>query len=776
MIHILVVNAAVSLIMGCALVLVWRRDPAQSFTRYIGWSNLVQLLVPVTYLVKSQGGQLPDATGNFALAGVAAVYSTLLLVGTAHLANRSLQRRTIWITLSLLTALNLSAIGFGGPRLGQASMATINTVLGLICTYWLWNARIERFHSEKLVGPLLVALGLIQYIFVVYEDAGAALLATVGALLRLTLGLVLLYAALDRGAAATLKLQRRFERLTERSRQGIMISLGDRSIVYANPACLELYGVDTLEQLQVATVARTIPREERVKVGRILSEIQHGQEDDASYEALRHRADGKPMWLRFHYFRAEWDGAPAVQVLISDQTDQHRASEALIYQALHDDLTGLPNRAAMLQSLRKRCESAVNPVRFVLILMNIDRFKLFNEAHGPSMGDEVLKVMGEALRTAMNGDCEVMRLAGDEFALLSGADGSGDMAVEIVKRVRNLLAKPLPISGQEFFLDVSLGIALYPSSARDAESLLRAANAAMHVAKRTPGTSYRLAEKAFERGSSNALEQEQALRAGLERREFQLVYQPKIDAQTGQLTSLEALARWQRPEVGQVNPVEFIAAAERTGLIGALGTALLIQACQQIAVWLKEFGMCVPVAVNVSPLQLLDPRFPNLVAQTLQNCGISAQWLTLEITESSAVQNLEQTTLQIEQLRIMGVHVAMDDFGTGYSSLNMLRSLRLHTVKIDRGLIDPLPSADAVAVVRAICQLAEALHLHVVAEGVETASQAGAARAAGCGELQGYLYSKPLVPSEVGPWLERLATRYSDEDMESATESVKLGE
>ena len=184
----------------------------------------------------------------------------------------------------------------------------------------------------------------------------------------------------------------------------------------------------------------------------------------------------------------------------------------------------------------------------------------------------------------------------------------------------------------------------------------------------------------------------------------------------------------------------------------------------------------VPVAVNVSPLQLLDPRFPNLVAQTLQNCGISAQWLTLEITESSAVQNLEQTTLQIEQLRTMGVHVAMDDFGTGFSSLNMLRSLRLHTVKIDRGLIDPLPSADAIAVVRAICQLAEALHLHVVAEGVETASQAGAARAAGCGELQGYLYSKPLVPSEVGPWLERLATRYSDEDMESATESVKLGE
>lgn len=775
--YVLVINAAVSLIMGCALVLVWRRDPAQAFTRFIGWANLVQLLVPLTYLLKSQGSPGADVAGNFALAVVAAVYSTLLLMGTAHLANRAIARKTIWAVLVLMAAVNALAIVLGGPRLGQASMATINTVLGLVCTYWLWSASVRRYHSEKLVGPLLVLLGLIQFIYVAYQDSGAALLATLGALLRLMLGLVLLYAALDRGAVATRKLQARFERLTERSHQGIMISLGDSSIVYANPACLAIYGVQTLEQLRVATVARTIPRAERVKVGRILSEIQHGQEDDASYEALRHRADGTPMWLRFHYFRSEWDGAPAVQVLISDDTDRQQASQALVYQAMHDELTGLPNRAAMIQNLRKRCQPGDGVERFVLVLMNIDRFKLFNEAHGHSMGDDVLKAMGQALRATMEKDCEIMRLAGDEFALLSAPQGSGDTAVDMVTRVRSLLGRPLLVSGQEFFLDASMGIALFPNSARDAESLLRAANAAMHVAKRTPGTSYRLAEKAFERGSSNALEREQALRVGIERGEFHLVYQPKVDARTGRLTSLEALARWRRPEGGPVvSPVEFIAAAERTGLIGALGTALLRQACQQVAAWLEEFGACVPVAVNVSPLQLLDPRFPNLVGQTLQSCGVAAQWLTLEITESSAVQNLEQTTLQVEQLRAMGVHVAMDDFGTGFSSLNMLRNLRLHTVKIDRGLIDPLPSPDAVAVVRAICQLAEALHLHVVAEGVETAAQAAAAREAGCGELQGYLYSRPLLAQDVGGWLARLGTRYADEDMEVATQSVKLGE
>jgi diguanylate cyclase (GGDEF)-like protein/PAS domain S-box-containing protein len=681
----------------------------------------------------------------------------------------------VWIILLVLVTINASAVGIGGPRVGQASVAIINTLLGVVCTYWLLHAGAARNSSEKLVGPLLIALGLIQFIYVAYQDGGAELLATLGTLLRILLGLVLLYAALDRGAMVSRTLQQRFERLAQRSRQGIMISLGDASIVYANPACLAIYGVSSLAQLRVSIVARTIPKSEQKAVRKILANVQSGEQHDASYEALRYRFDGTAMWLRFHYFATEWDGGPAVQVLISDETQQHEANQALIYQALHDDLTGLPNRTALLASLRKRCIPQEPLQRFVLVLMNIDRFKLFNEAHGHAMGDSVLRAMGLALRSAMDVDCEVMRLAGDEFALVSAPHGSGDMAVELVSRVRQLLAKPLVASGQELFLDASLGIALYPSSARDADSLLRAANAAMHVAKRTPGTSHTLAEKAFERGSSNALEHEQALRAGLERGEFVLVYQPKVDAHSGRLTSLEALARWNRPGVGPVSPVEFIAAAERTGLIGALGAALLKQACLQIAAWQAEWGNCVPVAVNVSPLQLLDRRFPQLVADTLQTYGVAAHWLTLEITESSAVQNLEQTILQVEQLRTMGVHVALDDFGTGFSSLNMLRSLRLHTVKVDRGLVDPLPLPDAVAVVRAICQLADALHLHVVAEGVETVAQARAARDAGCGELQGYLYARPLSVDEVRPWLQRL---FASQELDTVAEplaSVKLG-
>jgi diguanylate cyclase (GGDEF)-like protein/PAS domain S-box-containing protein len=754
--YTLIINAAVSLIMGCALVLVGLRDRSQSFTLYLGWANLVQLLVPTSYWLTSQSNFGVAWAGYLAIPFIAASYTTLLVAGMGHLADRPLQVRTLWVVLAVISAVNGAATGIGGLPLGQTSVAIINTLLGVVCTFWLWQGRATRFSLEILVGPLLILLGLIQFIFVIWQADGVALLATAGALLRMTLGMVLLYAALNRSTRANLRIQGRFERLTERSHQGILIRQADR-VVYANPACLGIYGVSDIRDLTTATVWRSIPQAERGVVGRMLDRIQNGQQDDASYEALRHRKDGAPIWLRLHYFRTEWDGAPAVQILISDETERHQATQALLHQALHDELTGLPNRAALIKRLRERCDASGTTEPFVLVLMDIDRFKLFNEAHGHSVGDEVLKVFGQAVRTTVDASHEVFRLGEDEFAVVSAPGGKGDTAVTLAASVRQVLSKPLPVAGGVFFLDASLGIALYPNSAQDAESLLRAANAAMHVAKRTPGTSYKLAEKKFERGSSNALEQEQALRAGIERAEFHLVYQPKVDAHSGRLTSFEALARWNRPSVGPVSPVEFIAAAERTGLIGTLGTALLSQACEQIAIWQAQYSTCVPVAVNVSPLQLLDPRFPQLVAQLLESYRIQPQWLTLEITESSAVQNLEQTVSQVEQLRTMGVHVAMDDFGTGFSSLNMLRTLRLHTVKIDRGLIDPLPSADSVAVVRAICQLADALHLHVVAEGVETAEQAHAARDAGCGELQGYLYSHPLTSKDAEVWLERAA-------------------
>jgi len=237
--------------------------------------------------------------------------------------------------------------------------------------------------------------------------------------------------------------------------------------------------------------------------------------------------------------------------------------------------------------------------------------------------------------------------------------------------------------------------------------------------------------------------------------EFRLVYQPKVDAKTGALVGFEALARWDRPGLGRIGPNEFIPAAERTGLIGPLGNLILTLACHQIAEWREVFGKMVPIAVNVSPLQLLDPGFPDLVVRTLRHFDVPAELLTLEITESAAVTHMEQAREQISQMRAHGIEVALDDFGTGFSSLNMLRSLPLSTVKIDRSLIDPMPAPDATAVVKAICDLAAVLHIDVVAEGVETPAHASAALGAGCNVLQGFYYAQPLEPEAAAAWMRK---------------------
>jgi EAL domain-containing protein (putative c-di-GMP-specific phosphodiesterase class I) len=277
----------------------------------------------------------------------------------------------------------------------------------------------------------------------------------------------------------------------------------------------------------------------------------------------------------------------------------------------------------------------------------------------------------------------------------------------------------------------------------------------VHAAKAIPGLAVCMADPRFERGSGASLMAEQGLRAGLRNEEFVLAFQPKRSARDGRLTGFEALVRWQRPGAGLVSPADFIPAAERTGLIGPLGALILDKACAQVAAWQRAGVAGVPVAVNVSPLQLLDAGFAALVGRTLARHGVSPDALAIEITESAAVAHLDDARQRIQELRALGLEVALDDFGAGISSLNILRSLPLQGVKLDRLLIDPLPAPDALAVVRAVCQLASALGMTVVAEGVETAAQADAARQAGCDELQGYHFGRPLPPADAEACMRR---------------------
>jgi diguanylate cyclase (GGDEF)-like protein/PAS domain S-box-containing protein len=744
----LVFSSAVNLIVGVALLLAWRGDPRQLFSRDLGWAYLAQTCVPLAYLTMRQPQVALQLIGMLAVVTSSALYLALVILGSARLAGFAptrVQSSVVFVGL-LLVGLVLIQVH---PRLAQALSACLHIAAGIVAMGWLWRLGA----GERLVGVLLVLVGANQFVFVVAGEPGLGVQLAMAGVLRLTLGLALLHAAVSRSLDESRRLRQRFQQLTERSHQGVAVVQGE-GLTYANPALLRIYGLSSLAEVNTLWRDATMPENERAQARLRHRQIISGELAQANWDGLRFRFDGTPIRLRFSAWRIDWDGKPAEQVVVTDETAQHNATQALLHQATHDELTGLPNRSALLQRLRELC--AVPDNTFALVLLDVDRFKLFNEAHGHTVGDEVLRTLASTLEHTLVGEAEVMRLGEDEFALLAHSADNEDSANALAQRVRKRLSRALTVQRHEFFLDVSMGVALHPTTTSSSpEALLRAANAAMHQAKATPGTSLQFAQERFERGSGAVLDAEQALRAGVSNDEFVLFYQPKVDARSGALVGFEALVRWDRPGLGRIGPNEFIPAAERTGLIVPLGRLILAQACEQLARWQAETEVALPVAVNVSPLQLLDPAFPQMVANTLQQYGVLPALLTLEITESAAVTHLEQARDQLHELRALGVAVALDDFGTGFSSLNLLRSLPVSTVKIDRTLIDPLPALEAAAVVKAICQLAGVLRLDVVAEGVETEAQAQAARSAGCHVLQGALYAAPLTAGQARGWLTR---------------------
>ncbi|MFA9219185.1 MAG: putative bifunctional diguanylate cyclase/phosphodiesterase, partial [Sphingomonadaceae bacterium] len=737
-------NTAVNLIMGAALLLVWRRHTSQTFARDLGYSTVAAAVIPLGYLLYTRL-EPPAHLLGVPLVLCGAISNLLLLTcAVLRLADRRL-RPTLLLLLALVMALLLTV-----PSTAQRVILwpSVNLcffiVLGSLTVRWTWHTQ----GVERLVGPLLLLLGATQLPAILYGEEGHAANLFGSTAVRVAIGCVFLFAALERAACEMAKLYQRFQLLTEHSLQGVVVTDGQH-LLYANPAAHAIYG--NLDRVTPTQRLQDMPSD-TINAGLLLhyhQQLQQHELESASWEGQRLVADGQQRELRFAAWRIEWDGVPATQILITDDTERNASARALLHKATHDELTGLPNRSVLMDKLVEYCEPLAH---CTLVVLNIDRCKLCNPSQGPVIGDQVLQAFAQRLKKTLGTRAQLVRLGGDEFAVV---DPDPLSTRDLSWRLHGACRQVLTVPSGEYYIDASMGMAIFPDHAGEPEDLLRAAIAAMFQAKRTPGTALTLAERRSEQQGGHALEQEQALRKAILSEEIFLDYQPKVDAASGKLLGFEALARWRRPGIGLVSPIEFIGVAEQTGMITELGALLLSEACRQIAEWRTEAGDCVPVAVNVSPVQLLDPGFLQLVEDALQRYGVPPRYLTLEITESAAVDNLADTQLQLQQLRELGVDVAMDDFGTGFSSLSMLRELPLRVLKIDRGLIDPLPAPDAVAVVEAICQLAAALNLQVVAEGIETEAQANAARAAGCHELQGYYYARPLPAPDAADWLRR---------------------
>ena len=451
---------------------------------------------------------------------------------------------------------------------------------------------------------------------------------------------------------------------------------------------------------------------------------------------------------------------------IQDITDRFRAEEQLRYLAYHDDLTSLPNRKMLLEQLARALRRAEAGKEMVgLIFVDLDRFKRINDMFGPQLGDTVLKAvsdrMFECIRctdyigSVSSPDATTLsRLGGDEFAVLLQGLNSAEDASHVSRRIMKALRAPFLVDGQRLDLTATLGITLYPDDGTTSEALLRNAGVALAQAKALARDSYQFFDESMNRRAVRNMQLESGLRTAIENQGLTLHYQPLIDAYTGQITSVEALVRWESPDYGVVSPVEFIPVAEESGLIGPLGEWVMRTACAQVRAW-HEVGLPqIGVAVNVSYLQLKQPRFVEVVERALRDASLDAQFLEVEITESAVIGNEPGVVETLRRMRGLGLRLALDDFGTGCSSLSDLVKFPITTLKIDQTFVREIgASQQANAITAAVLAMGHNLSLSVTAEGVETELQVQFLRARGCDIFQGYLFSRPLTPDALARFL-----------------------
>jgi diguanylate cyclase (GGDEF)-like protein len=422
--------------------------------------------------------------------------------------------------------------------------------------------------------------------------------------------------------------------------------------------------------------------------------------------------------------------------------------------ATHDTLTGLPNRALFTESLTRalaRAERHGWPV--ALFFMDLDRFKNINDTLGHQLGDEALKEAARRISSCIRDSDISARLGGDEFVLLVEEFEGPTVLIEVAERILAAIYQPLSIGGHEINLSASIGICTYPVDARDAGTLLSNADIAMYQAKEQGRNRYRFYSPRFNEHSVERLALETGLRYAIERDELVVLYQPKISIATGRIVGVEALLRWQHPELGLLRPDRFIPLAEDSGLIVPIGLWVLRTACATARSW-REAGMPLPVAVNLSARQFHDERLVADVAGILAAAGLAPGELELEITESTVMQNPDQAAALMGEMRRLGVRLAMDDFGIGYSSIGQLKRFPIDSLKLDRTFVRDLPEdINDVAITRAVIAMAHTLRIGVIAEGVERQAQLDLLRAEGCDEYQGYLCQPPLGLAELVPFV-----------------------
>jgi len=438
-----------------------------------------------------------------------------------------------------------------------------------------------------------------------------------------------------------------------------------------------------------------------------------------------------------------------VQGIARDITERKQTEQQLLYNALHDGLTNLPNRAKFMGHLEHAANRAErNPAAcFAVLFLDLDRFKLINDSLGHFIGDKLLIAIAQRLVSCVRPSDIVARLGGDEFTILLNHITEPADAVRVANRFLERLSEPFKVDTYEVFTSASIGIIVSDEIQRQPEDFLRDADTAMYRAKEAGKSRYEIFDREMHIRNMNLLEMENDLRQAIENNEFRVFYQPIVSLETGEIREFEALIRWQHPKYGLIMPNEFINIAEETGLIVSIGEWILREACRQTAEWKKTISSSAPlsVSVNLSAKQLMHPNLSGQVEKILTQSALSPRCLKLEVTETMVMENCDKAVAVISNLHRLGVSLSTDDFGTGYSSLSYLHRFPFNSLKIDRSFVSKMDSdRKSEAIVRTILLLGQNLNMETVAEGVENERQLESLCRLGCKIGQGYLFSKPV--------------------------------
>jgi diguanylate cyclase (GGDEF)-like protein/PAS domain S-box-containing protein len=526
-------------------------------------------------------------------------------------------------------------------------------------------------------------------------------------------------------------------------------------IEFNRTACTIMgYPPDELLRLSLAELSDASIAELEVLYDQIIA----GKGPVEPVESRIRRKDGSHVPVEIHRQAYKTGDDWIIVGIVRDITYRKEADQRLLKMAHYDTLTGLPNRNLFYTTLQMGLtQAAISGWQLAVVTVDLDDFKMVNETWGHLIGDQMLVELSQRLGNCLDVSDTLGRMDGDEFALILMVREGQRGTQEMIDNIREVLQKPYKLGGHETSMTASIGISLYPDDGFDAHVLTKYANTAMNRAKQFGRNTYRFYTAQMNADALARLEMESALRQAVHDQAFQLFYQPKFRLSDGQVCGLEALLRWPRAGLPNVSPAVFVPMLESMGLISRVGQWVIATVCAQISHWQRAGLPPLEVAVNVSGQQIIEGDLIADISQALEDNGIEARWLEVELTESSLMENTAHTIASLQRLRTLGVKISIDDFGTGYSSLAYLRRFPIDKLKIDIAFVREVTSnpQDA-AITRTIIELAHSLNLQVIAEGVETKEQWALLKEQGCDHGQGYLFSKPLALPELETLLRKV--------------------